>query len=75
MPTYYEQLLDKIEASSEAHPRSNVVFDAKTFEVIAVSNDTGKISRAIKSSDPQSVPVIVSPAVKKEGDIFHFCRT
>jgi len=73
MPTYYEQLLNEIEVSSAKHPRSNVVFDAKTFEVIAVSTDTGKISRKIQSSDPKAVTVIVSPSHKKEAGVFHFC--
>ena len=45
---YYEQLIQHMDRSMQAHPRSMLVMDADTFKIIARGRNTRKLTRQLR---------------------------
>ena len=43
--TYYEQLVQHAETAMNQHPRSTIVMDAETFDLISTGTDISKVAR------------------------------
>jgi hypothetical protein len=56
--SYYEKLLDRMEASMERHPHSAVALDANTLEEIAASGDVRRLSKKLKSIGSSATPLV-----------------
>ena len=65
----YEKLVKCIEQSTERHPRSKVVIDARTLEVIAVSTNSREIDRKVREEEANGRLLIVS---QKKTDNYGF---
>jgi hypothetical protein len=62
---YYEQLVAKAQESMEAHPRSAIVLDSKSFEVIATCSDIKKLTGKLRNGKlPQTAVVFQRPSKK-----------
>jgi len=59
--TYYEKLVRSMGKSMAAHPRSTIVMDANTFEVVATGTDANRLARRLKKLRSQNVVVFQRP--------------
>jgi len=59
--TYYEKLIRQMDKSMEAHPRSTIVMDVNTFEVVATGRNTSRLARRLKKLRNSNVVVFQRP--------------
>jgi hypothetical protein len=59
--TYYEQLVKRMKQSMNAHPRSTIVMDANTFEVVATGTNPGRLAGQLKKLRHANVVVFQRP--------------
>lgn len=59
--TYYEKLVQRINKSMKAHPRSTIAMDVNTFEVVATGTDTSRLARRLKKLHNPNVVVFQRP--------------
>jgi len=58
--TYYQQLVRNAEAAMDRHPRSVIVMDAESFEIISSGSETGQVARdAEKAVSQGRTPVVM----------------
>ncbi len=63
---YYEKLVHKINQSMEAHPRSVMAMDMKTFAIIAKGKNLKDLRRKMPSSKKGADSVIFQKPSPKE---------
>jgi predicted double-glycine peptidase len=59
--TYYEKLVQRMDKSMQAHPRSTIAMDANTFEVLATGTDTARLAQRLKKLHHPNVVVFQRP--------------
>jgi hypothetical protein len=59
--TYYGKLVQRMNKSMEAHPRSTIVMDANTFEIVATGANTSRLARRLKKLHHPNVVVFQRP--------------
>lgn len=56
---YYETLVKHVNKAMKARPRSTIVMDAESFQIVASGTDAKKISRKLRASKkPRGVSVV-----------------
>lgn len=64
--TYYQELINHIDRSRRAHPRSTVVMDAGSFKVLAHGRNLTKLTAKLRRAKTKhGVPVVFRLPEKK----------
>lgn len=72
-PSRYDDMLRKVSRIADQHPRSYVIVDARTYELIESGVDAKKVfSAAKKKLKPGQIPIIYKKQQKGEILIFDF---
>ena len=55
---YYETLIDKMERSMKANPRSAMVMDMTSFEIVAKGSNFKSLKKKLENGKPRTATVV-----------------
>lgn len=63
--SYYEKLIKKMSQSMKEHPRSAMVMDMSSFQVVAKSHDIKSLSKKLPRGDKMAPAVVFQKPSEK----------